>query len=81
MTWDVFDFALWMLPFLGFALVALYVGYVAYEAKLARDAPKPDLGPDPIHELEAVNTELARAVTQARVTLEHARDAVHKGVR
>lgn len=80
-AWAALGFVVFLLPFLGFALVALYVGYVAYEAREARARPKPALGPDPALELEAVNTELARSVTQARLSLDAARDAIRKGVR
>ena len=77
------QFILWMLPFLGFALVALYVGYVAYETRHEKErashAPPP--GPDPVIELEAINTELARLATQTRKSLENARNAMQKGLK
>lgn len=78
----LFEFVLYMLPFVGFALVALYVGYVAYETQVARERARlaPQLS-DPIHELERVNTELGRAATAARLTLENARETVRKGTR
>jgi len=79
--WAALGLVVFMLPFLGFALVALYAGYVAYQAKEARARPRPEPGPDPALELEAINTELARGVTQARRSLEAARDAIRKGVR
>ena len=71
-----------MLPFVGFALVALYAGYVAYETQERRRAlaAKPLL-PDPALELARINTELARAATGARRLLEQARDAVQRGTR
>lgn len=71
-----------MLPFVGLALVALYVGYVAYETQERRRAlaAQPVL-PDPALELARINTELARAASGARRTLEQARDAVQRGTR
>lgn len=73
---------LWMLPWLGVALAILYAGYVAYEAAQAREAAAvaPPRGPDPVVELERVNTEMARLATQARKTLENARDSMRRGL-
>lgn len=71
-----------MLPWTGFALVALYVGYVAYDARRLREtatAAPPRV--DPIHELERVNTELALVATHSRQSLERARDAMQRGLR
>lgn len=71
-----------MLPFVGFAMVALYVGYVAYDARQMREAaalaPPP---PDHVGELERINTDLSRQAAQARKTLESARDAMQRGLR
>ncbi|HWH08629.1 MAG TPA: hypothetical protein VNX21_05470 [Candidatus Thermoplasmatota archaeon] len=80
MVW--WAWAVAMLPFVGLALVALYVGYVAYETKERRRllSAQPPL-PDPAEELARINTELARAATGARRTLELARDAVQRGTR
>lgn len=72
-----------MLPWIGFALVALYSGYVAYETsqtrRRAREAPV-DTSPDPVLELERINNEIDRLATSARMTLESAREAVRRGV-
>lgn len=72
-----------MLPFLGIALVALYVGFVAYQTKEARQnvARAPPRGPDPVIELERINTELSRLAVQTRKSLESARDAMAKGLK
>lgn len=73
-----------MLPFVGFALVALYAGYVAYEAAQARErarlAPAP-VGPDPVEELARINTEISRLATQGRQSLERARETMQRGLR
>lgn len=78
----LFEFVIYMLPFLGLALVALYCSYVAHETSIARERARlaPVL-PDPIHELERINTEIGRAATAARLTLESARESVRKGTR
>jgi hypothetical protein len=86
---DLFGSTLWMIPFVLLALAALYVGYLAYQADVARRDHVASVaaavaaagGADPIAELERVNTELARAVTSARVTLDQARDAIARGTR
>jgi len=67
----------------AFALVVLYVGYAAYEASVAREAARnaPPPGPDPVLEMERLNTELSRLATQSRQTLENARDATRKGLK
>ena len=71
-----------MLPFAAFALVALYVGYVAYETTKRREAAaREPPRPDPVDELQQINTELSRAATSARKTLELAREAVQRGTR
>lgn len=72
-----------MLPFLGIALVALYAGYLAYQTKEAREtvARAPPPGPDPVIELERINTELSRLAVQTRKSLESARDAMAKGLK
>lgn len=76
------DFALWMLPWAAFAAVAAYVAYVAWQAQEARErAAREPQGPDPALELERVNTEIARAATSARMTLEQARETVRRGTR
>ncbi|HUR68134.1 MAG TPA: hypothetical protein VM370_02730 [Candidatus Thermoplasmatota archaeon] len=76
-------FTLWMLPWLGIALAILYAGYVAYQAREAREeaALAPPPGPDPADELERINTELARIATANRKTLEAARDAMRAGLK
>ena len=55
---------------------------MAYETRNAREAaarsPPP---PDPLPELERINTELARIVVQNRKTLEAARDAMQRGLK
>lgn len=80
MEWWVWVLA--MLPFAAFALVALYAGYLAYETQERKRvlAAQPVL-PDPADELARINTELSRAATAARRTLEQARDAVQRGTR
>lgn len=72
-----------MLPWTGFALVALYAGYVAHQASRAREAAvgAPAPGPDPVEELERINTEMARLATQGRQSLERARDAMRSGLK
>ena len=72
-----------MLPFLGLALVAVYVGYVAYQTKDTKEraAAAPPPGPDPVIELERINTELSRLAVQTRKSLESARDAMAKGLK
>lgn len=72
-----------MLPWTGLALAALYTGYVAYQTheERARQAGAPPRGPDPVIELERVNTELARLAVQTRKSLESARDAMAKGLK
>lgn len=74
-----------MLPWLGVALVALYIGYVAYEASQAREqarlAMPASAGPDPVEELERINTEISRLATQGRQSLERARDTMQRGLK
>ena len=78
----LFDFTLWMLPFAGFAAVAAFIAYLAYQAQEARErAAREPQGPDPVLELERVNTEIARAATAARQTLEATRETVRRGTR
>lgn len=83
-AWDIVYFAAWMAPWLGFALVALYVGYVAYQTRQAKEraahAPVAS-GPDPVAELEAINTELGRAAAQARLHTDAIRAAFQRGIR
>lgn len=71
-----------MLPFLALAIVALYVGYVAYDTRRLREE-QALAGPMPDHvgEMERINTEIARLVTQSRQSLEAARDAMQRGLR
>jgi hypothetical protein len=63
----------------------VWIGYLAYTASLAKkDAAEfatEHHGPDPVLELERVNTELARSATNARQTLEATRETVRKGTR
>ena len=82
---DALSFVLWMLPVAAIAGLVVFIGYLAYAASLAKEraaerALQPP-GPDPILELERVNTELARAAASARLTLEAARETVRKGTR
>lgn len=78
----VFEFAAWMAPWAAFAAIALYCGYLAWQAHEAREkAALEPRGPDPLHELERINTEIARAAASARLTVEQARDAVRRGTR
>jgi hypothetical protein len=77
-------FALWMLPFAALAGFAVFIGYLAWDAARAKERAALAAtagGPDPVLELERINTELARAATTARLTLEAAREAVRKGTR
>ena len=71
-----------MLPFVGFAMVAVYAAYVAHDTRRLREAaalaPAP---PDHLAELEQIHTELSRQASQARRTLESARDAMQRGLR
>ena len=78
----MWDFAIWMLPFVGLALVALYSAYVAYDTRrLSEEAERAGPAPDHVAEMERINTELARLATQSRQTLEAARDAMQRGLR
>lgn len=76
------EFVLWMLPWVAIAAAVIYAGYAGYQASLARQqSPPPDAGPDPVDELARVNTEISRLATQARKSLESARDAFEHGLR
>lgn len=78
----LFEFVLWMLPWVLIAAAVIYAGYAGYQASLARQqALPPRTGPDPVDELARVNTELARVATQARKSLEGAREAFQHGLR
>jgi hypothetical protein len=78
----LFDFLVWMSPWAAFAAIALYVGYVAWQAQEAREnAALEPRGPDPIVELERINTEIGRAATAARLTIEQTRETVRRGTR
>ena len=83
MTLVPWYFLLWMIPWVGIALAILYGGYVAYEASLAREvaASAPLPGPDPVLELERINTEIGRISANTRKSLESARDAMQRGLR
>jgi hypothetical protein len=71
-----------MLPWLGLALVALYAGYVAYDTRRIREETSiAPARPDPLIELERINTEIARLAAQSRKTLEQTRDAMQRGLR
>lgn len=74
-----------MLPWVGIAFAILYAGYVAYDARRAREAaalaPTHAPGPDPVDELERLNTEIARLATQTRKSLDDARDAMQRGLK
>lgn len=73
-----------MLPWLGFALIAVYAGYVAYEASQAREKARlapARAGPDPVEEIERINTEISRLATQSRQALERARETMQRGLR
>lgn len=77
-------FVVWMLPWIGLALVAIYAGYLAYQASQAREeaAHAPRVArPDPVEELERINTELAKLAVQTRKSLENAKDAMSKGLK
>ena len=84
---DLFDvgyFVLAMAPFVAFAFLVLYIGYLAYQNQQARDEvarTPPVTGPDPTLELSRLTTEIARQLAQGRVTLERARDAMHRGLK
>lgn len=79
---DVAIFALWMLPWLGIALAILYAGYVAHQASLAREQARaaPSRGADPALELAQINHQIADLTSQARASLEQARDALRSGI-
>jgi len=80
---DVADFLLFMLPFLGVAALAVWIGFEAWRAREARAqaAHRPPPGPDPADELERLNTETARLLAQSRLTLEATRDTLRRGLR
>lgn len=67
---------------LGMAFASIYVGYLAYQARVAREQASTSVrGPDPIVELSRVNEQVQRELAAASATLERARDAVQRGVR
>lgn len=76
-------FVLWMLPWIAIAAAILYAGYAAYKTRETREriAHAPAPGPDPLDELERINTEMSRLAAQSRQTLESARDAMQRGLR
>lgn len=76
-------FVLWMLPWFGIAAAILYAGYVAFQAREAREeaAIAPPPGPDPAEELERINTEIGRLAAQTRKSLESAREAMQHGLK
>jgi hypothetical protein len=78
-------FVLWMLPWLAVGGIAVWIGYLAYAASIARTEAavlaQRQAATDPLLELERVNTELARAATTARQTLEATRETVRRGTR
>lgn len=80
------SFILWMIPWLFLAGIIVWIGYLAYAASLAKKeaaafADERAHEPDLVLELERTNTELARAATNARQTLEATRETVRKGTR
>lgn len=79
---DVAWFLLWMLPWLGLALAILYAGYAAWDASRKRErlAATPP-GPDPLIELQKINTDLARVATHSRQSLERTRDTMRSGLK
>ena len=80
----LWEFMLWMLPWTGIAIAILYAGYVAYDAARVREevASRPaHAGPDPVDELERINTEISKLATQTRQSLESARESMRKGLK
>lgn len=69
------------------ALVVLYVGYTAYDARMARErrAASPQEGPEDVHayveEMARLNDQLAREAREARASLAKARDTVRAGLK
>jgi hypothetical protein len=81
---DALDFSLFMLPFAVCALAVVWIGYEAWRVREARahaPPPAPLRGPDPIRELERLHTETARLLAQSRLTLEATRDTLQRGIR
>lgn len=76
--------AVFYLPFVAFALAALYVGYLAYQTSQERarvKAAPPASGEDPIRELSRLNAEVAESLGRARRTLEETRATLQRGIR
>lgn len=68
---------------LGLAAVALWIGYLAYQTRVARlnAPPPPPPGFDPVQQLRDANVEIGAQLAQARGRLEQARDTLKKGIR
>ncbi|MHB8605808.1 MAG: hypothetical protein ACYDCK_11190 [Thermoplasmatota archaeon] len=69
--------------------VIVYIGKLAYDARLAREAAarradadraRP-LGTDPLAELERTNAAIAAELTSSRATLEATRETLKRGLR
>ncbi|MBW3582023.1 MAG: hypothetical protein KY455_02895 [Euryarchaeota archaeon] len=74
-----------MLPFVLVAFAVLWIAYLRYKARLARErvvaeAPAPG-AEDPVWELARVNNEIAIELEKSRAVLESTRESVAKGTR
>lgn len=80
---DVLDFLAFMAPFVVVAAGAFWICFEVWRVRelRARAPLGTQPGPDPAIELERVNTETARGLAQARLTLEATRDTLRRGIK
>lgn len=71
-----------MSPFLAFGAAAVYVGWLAYGARVAREnAPPPYDRKAPLDELARINAQLAAEARAGRETLAKTRDTLRRGIK
>lgn len=72
------------LPFVGLAVAAIYLGYAAYDARVARERSGSGAGYDPrVHaeDLARINSLIAGELREARAHLAHSADTLRRGLK